>query len=302
MNSSGDLWYVKLANGDVHRVTLDQLDGAFQGGHVDANTLVMGTDQSQWMRLGELAGLDDEPAPMPARAPAPRHAPAPRQGPAPRQAAVASYAPVAAYASAPRAVPGPAYGYVQRPAPVAAYAPARPVATYAPVPNSIRPVSMDLDDFDLNDVSIKRRSSKGGWFVAVLAIAVMGGGVGMAATHGQVGRYLPSSLAAAFRPADPPAPPAPPPPPVQTAAPVVAPPPPIAPPITNSLPPGDSPLQPRFTDAQKDQLLKADKQREDKSKARHAPASAPASHGSSKYKSMGFTTNGNKFDPLNSSL
>jgi hypothetical protein len=317
MNSSGDLWYVKLANGDVHRVTLDQLDGAFQGGHIDANTLVMGTEQTQWMRLGELAGLDDEAEPVrvPVRAPArrqapaaayaavPSHAPVRRAAPAPSYAPVHRAAAVPSYAPAQRAVPGPAYATVHRPAPVAAYAPARPVASYAPVPNSIRPVSMDLDDFDLNDAAYKRRSSKGGWFVAVLAVAAMGAGVGMAATHGQVGRYLPPSVAAAFRPADPPAPPAPPPPPVQPASPVVAPPPPIAPPVTNTLPPGDSPLQPRFTDAQREQLLKVDKQREDKSKVRHAAGGAAASHGSStKYKSMGFTTNGNKFDPLNSSL
>jgi hypothetical protein len=219
---------------------------------------------------------------MPYAAPAQRPAPMPYAAPAQR--------------------PGPLQyaASVQRPAPAVAYATVQP-ARYAPVPNSIRPVSMDLDDFDLNGAGFKRRSSKAGWIVAVLSVAAMSGGVAMAATHGQVAHYLPSSLAAAFRPVEPPTPPAPPPPPVQAPAPVVAPPP-IAPPVTNSTPPpGDSPMQPRFSEAQKEQLIKADKQREDKSKARHS-ASAPAYHSSPKYKSMGFTTGGSKFDPLNSSL
>src|SRR5512135_929684 len=57
---SEELWYVKLANGDVHRVTLDQLDGAFQAGHIDESTMVLAAGGSTWTKLGDLAGLDDE--------------------------------------------------------------------------------------------------------------------------------------------------------------------------------------------------------------------------------------------------
>jgi hypothetical protein len=53
MSSSGDLWYVKLGSGDVHKVTLDQLDEAFQAGHVDENTMAGAAAKgSSWIRLG----------------------------------------------------------------------------------------------------------------------------------------------------------------------------------------------------------------------------------------------------------
>ena len=51
--------------------------------------------------------------------------------------------------------------------------------------------------------------------------------------------------------------------------------------------------------AAKHKLLSADKSRETKSKSRHASGGAPSS---SKSKSTTFTTGGNKFDPLNSSI
>jgi hypothetical protein len=143
---------------------------------------------------------------------------------------------------------------------------------------------MDLDDFDLNSVPFKSRSRKG-WVVAVLAVAVMGGGVSVAAKrlHLDQAAAAPQSVAAT----------APPPAemhiPYQTPAPVVA---------AAAAPAGDSPLNPRFTEAQKDKLLKADKQRDEKPKAHASGGGHPAG----KYKSMGFTTGGNKYDPLNSSL
>src|SRR5580658_4560739 len=58
-----DLWYVMLADGDVHRVTLDQLDEAFQAGHIDQETLVLAEGARQWTPLGTLAGLDETPPP-----------------------------------------------------------------------------------------------------------------------------------------------------------------------------------------------------------------------------------------------
>jgi hypothetical protein len=276
MNESGETWYVKLANGDVHPVTVDQLDWAFEQGHVDANTLVLSADADGWMRLGEVAGLDDEP---PARAPtAPPAA-------APPPARVAAPVPVVRLA---------APAYVQSPTPTAvSYAP-RPAAYVAPVPvpSSLRPVSMDLDDFDLNNVPFKARSGKG-WVVAVLSLAVIAGGGSVAANrlHLGLGSFGASSDS-------PPAAAAQPPPPVETHVPYQTP----APAVTVAPGPvGDSPLNPRFTDAQKDALLKADKKHDEKSEKTRTHT-ASSGHASGKYKSLGFTTGGNKYDPLNSNL
>jgi hypothetical protein len=66
MNSTDRLWYVQLADGDVHRVTLDQLDEGFQAGHIDEKTMVLAAGASRWSPLGELAGIDEgESQPQP---------------------------------------------------------------------------------------------------------------------------------------------------------------------------------------------------------------------------------------------
>ena len=54
-----DLWHVKLPSGDILTVTLDQLDGAFADGHVDASTLVRQAGTAEWSTLGAMAGLDE---------------------------------------------------------------------------------------------------------------------------------------------------------------------------------------------------------------------------------------------------
>jgi hypothetical protein len=270
MNDSGETWYVKLANGDVHKATVDQLDWAFEHGHIDANTLVLSEDADTWARLGEVAGLDEAPVAAPP--------------PSPTMAPVRMAAPVAYYSPTPTPV-AMTSSYTPAPRSVAQRAPYQ-----APAASSLRPVSMDLDDFDLNDVPFKTRSRKG-WVVAVLSLAIMSGGVGLAArrAHWQAWQAIvaPPAPQAAAAPA---------PPPAETHVPYVTP----APAVAPAAPPaGDSPLNPRFTEAQKDQLLKADKKHEDKPKAH---ASVGGGHSASKYKSMGFTSGGNKYDPLNSTL
>lgn len=72
-------WYAKLADGDVATMTLDELDAAYENGVVDAATLVLAPEATEWAQLGELAGLresetapvpaadDSDPLPMPAR-------------------------------------------------------------------------------------------------------------------------------------------------------------------------------------------------------------------------------------------
>ncbi|MGH7436846.1 MAG: hypothetical protein ACRENE_14325 [Polyangiaceae bacterium] len=75
--SNSDLWYVKLPSGDVHRVTVDQLDEAFQRGQIDGRTLVMGANTERWMTLAEILGDDgsESPAARPAPAPVYRYVP-----------------------------------------------------------------------------------------------------------------------------------------------------------------------------------------------------------------------------------
>ncbi len=61
----------------------------------------------------------------------------------------------------------------------------------------------------------------------------------------------------------------------------------------------ESGINPRFTDAQKEKLLAADKAHEDQTKARQGSRSAVHP----RYKSSSaFTKGGSKFDPLNSEL
>ncbi len=282
--SDGELWYVRLSNGDVHHVTLDQLDVAFEAGHIDADTLVLEDGSSQWKRLGEAAGLDDEapaaPAPQPAWSAAPRSvAPVPVMSPTP--------APVVRTVSA----------YQQAPV-------SRAPVSYAPPAGSIRPVAFDLnDDLDL-DISYKKRGSSKGWMVAVLSLAVVGGGVGYAATHNigvaAIGGGS-SDMAAAAVMAPPPVDPLP--TPAMAPAPAPAPAPLPAPQaqsaLGGSLPAMESGLNPRFTDAQRDKLLAADKARSDRASARQTTTYQAPHH----YKSSStFTKGGNKFDPLNSDL
>ncbi len=62
--SDNDLWYVKTADGDVNRVTLDQLDEAFNAGQIDENVMVLPAGEATWVKLGVLLGMD-QPAPTP---------------------------------------------------------------------------------------------------------------------------------------------------------------------------------------------------------------------------------------------
>jgi hypothetical protein len=294
-----DLWYVKLPNGDVHRVTLDQLDGAFQGGRIDGRTMVMPANAdagTSWTSLSQLLGLEDEvPAAQP---PVSIPVAAPLVAPTP----VAMVAPVRFVAAAPSVAPR-AYASV---APMSATPP--PVAygrVQAPVGNSLRPMSFDLDASDTDDIHYPRSSRKGR-VVAVVGLAAAAGVAGFMSTHPRSGggddiatvaaaaaMAAPQSYAAA--PLPPPAAPQP--------VPYVTPTP--APAAPGAAPAEASPMNPQFTsrfnEATKLKLMAADQAREDKAKARQAAASTyhPSSHSKS---STVFTSGGNKYDPLNSNL
>ena len=128
MSDANELWYVQLSDGDVHRVTLDQLDEGFQAGHIDANTMVLASGSTRWTKLGELAGMD-EIAP-------------------------------------PKAPP------VLAPPPLSALFTPPP-----PLIESHRPVSVDLGDLD-NVPGLPRRSRKT-WIATLLGVAVLGGVAGV---------------------------------------------------------------------------------------------------------------------------
>ncbi len=281
--SQSDGWYVMLADGDVHRVTLDQLDEAFQEGHVDSDTLVLAQGADQWTRLGLLAGLDERP-------------------PAAR---------------------GPRFD--DRPSalernPATAFAPAVPLGFHAPagmhglpVTNSFRPVSVDLSEFDMDNVSFRggsgRFAKKLGSVVALLAAI---GGVAFVAVSrptwaqpamaradrylAQVGVHLgtvqPPAQAAVAPPIAEPLPAqAPPPAPVAAAAPT----PPVEDkgPATASAPPDLGLLTAAPVPLKREGAPTSHQ---------HRLHTHPAVHAASKVKSTGFTTGGNKFDPLNSTI
>ncbi len=237
------LWYVKLADGDVEPLTLDELDEAFQAGHVNEHTMVLPAGSTQWAKLGELAGLDQP----------------------------------------------------QRPA---AHVPTRAVAPLAPMPNSLRPVSVDLGQFggDDDDFSFQPPKKSKKW---MFGVALVAGVMGFAAFEAQragvvsISRLMSSSSQASAVAVATPTP---------TVAPAPAPSPDPAPAVTAAPAAStDTSATSRFTQDQKDKLAAADKQKTKLHPKTHAAASAV--HGSaSRSKGQGFTTGGNKYDPLNATI
>jgi hypothetical protein len=259
--SSSDVWYVKLANGDVHQVTLDQIDQAFDGGRVDSKVLVRPESTEEWKTLAELAGLDDAP---PAEAPA-----------------VAAHVPPAASVRPATYPPAVAYVNPSAYAPPAAY-----VRPYSPEPASTGAVGADFDD---SDVTFRR--SRKGRVVAALGVAAVAGFACVSVVRSHGSTVDTESTAVATKPAAVMAP---------TAEPVPAPPPPTPahPSMAGAQSSNDSPLTPRFTEQQRQKLVDADKQRDEKMKAK----STSHATGGRRPKSTGFATGGNKFDPLNSAI
>jgi len=232
MSGDENLWYVKTEDGDVHRVTLDQLDEAFQAGRIDENVMVLAAGAQKWAKLSALAGLDEPAAP-----------------------------------------------------------------STAAMPNSLRPVSMDLSlDLDVDENAFRKKSRKGLVIGAVVGVlAVFGGVLGLNRAH--IGADSTPVAAAAAAPVAP-----------ATPAPVATTPPgPAAPmPLTPATVAPPEPTGPKLNDDQKVKLAAADKALELKSKSLkkgRAERAGLSKHSSSaKYKSQGFTTGGAKGDPLNASF
>ncbi len=282
------MWYVKLADGDVDRVTLDQLDEAFQKGQVDENSMVLADGAEQWMKLADLLGLSEPAAPAAAAQAAPLPASMP-----PLPPGVARTLPPPIVVQAPAlALPSVV---TQRPIaapPALATPPSLTMPTGAPTA-SLRPVSVDLGGHvDLGELPF-RSSSRKRWVVGALGTAlVLGAGAFFVITKTAASARadaIPALAAAA--PEAPPAPVTPPP------APVAADP----PPATNA---GPSPVmdptqRPALTDEQKRKVLETDKSAKSRVKSRSGGGGGSSRP---KEKSSAFTTSGNKYDPLNSSL
>jgi hypothetical protein len=232
------LWYVKLPDGDVEPMTLDELDEAFQRGDVNERTMVLAAGSTQWAKLGELAGLDQPAAQRPV-----------------------SLAEIPAFKG------------------------------YAPIPNSMRPVSVDLDGFGDDDLTFKPPKKGKKWVFGVVLVA---GVLGFAAFEGarsgvfSINKLMSSSSQAAAVATMPVTPPAPAPAPLPDPTPSAT----TAPTATDS----------RFTQDQKDKLAAADKVRTKVHGKAHAASVSVHSSASHSKGAQGFTTSGNKFDPLNATI
>src|SRR5438067_12441837 len=85
----GDAYHVLLGGGQLRVLSLDELDAAFNAGSIDERTFVLAPGSTEWTRLGDLAGLDEDPPPAPA----------------PVMAPVRAFVPVAVAAPAPSVIP-----------------------------------------------------------------------------------------------------------------------------------------------------------------------------------------------------
>jgi hypothetical protein len=306
------IWYVKLADGDVERVTLDELDEAFQSGRVDENSMVLADGADTWMKLSDLLGSPEqalEPGP-PAAAPTP-HAQVPTTVPAVVQPVQVVAQPFVGQpvATDPLRAPAPIVA-AARPvmggspvAPVTRVAPAHAVPgimtmrppvgmPVTPVVSSMRPVTFDLGAGSLDmDDPFRAPTSRKRWVVGALGtLLVLGAGGFIAVTQAASSTSSsPPPVFAAANAAQPPASPEP-----QAYAPT-----PPSSPQTNLAGPSSimDPTQQHLTDEQKQKLLEADRKLKS-----HATNGGGSTWHAPKEKSTGFTSGGNKYDPLNSSL
>jgi hypothetical protein len=134
-----DRYHTQVEAGDVRLFTLDQLDAAFNVGLIHENTFVCLEGGTEWLTLGEVAGLGDE---EPVSAPFP----------------VA--APVSYYSAPPSVIPPAPYSV----APMV-------------MPRSIAPVVNDLsfdDDYEMMAMRPKRRIGKVLAMLTVVGLAAAG--------------------------------------------------------------------------------------------------------------------------------
>jgi hypothetical protein len=268
-DQQGGLWYVRLPTGEVRAMTLDEVDAAYQAGHIDEETAMLRHGTTRWAKLRDLAGLDsaqvDESGPtIPHSGNTPTARPAPAPPPSAR--------PVGS-------VPTPGAFAVDFP--------------------SVRPVASDVDGSQ--ELSLPpgfRRDRRKAVMIAGLAAGLLLG-VGLALTQLNTSAEPATAAAVSVSTVDPTLPP------VVAATPLSSPTPPPLTPAT-SAPSTDPALiaaaaaaasgtaPSRLTDDQTKALLDRDKTR--LKKTRTVPR-----HASPGGKNV-FHKGGAKYDPLNSTL
>ncbi|HEX2870422.1 MAG TPA: hypothetical protein VHP33_04185 [Polyangiaceae bacterium] len=287
-----DRYHTQVEAGDVRLFTLDQLDAAFNAGLIHENTYVCLEGSSEWLTLGEVAGLGEEEEPVSAPVPV---------------AAPVSYA-------RPTAAAPNAYGLAASPS----VAPAAPYSVAPMVmPRSIAPVSNDLsfdDDMDMMSMRPKRRLGKVIAGLAVVGLAGLGfavvqsGGIKLPKLDPSVGQASAASLtmsgvkdSSASSPAKP--------------APVAEAPKPEAPkaeaapttPAADKTADTDTAAkkaEDRFSEEMKAALLNKDKKQAATQKTKKAArgSAIAASKGKAGKSSSGFKAGGSAYDPLNGKL
>ena len=286
VHTDEDLWLVKLADGRVRSMTVDDMDAALERGELDAKTEVQAPDSDSWTTLGVVAGLDDVGEPSLERE---------EESTTPLVAAAAKAAFDAMDAEAPRTAASSGAGQVTA-APRVAYdedddtpgssnAPSLmpTVASVAP-PSSLAAASLstppsslalDLDD-DAAEAALRAGKKRMAFTFAAVAVGLVVCGSLVSWLSGNSGSAPPSAAA------------------VQAPPPVV-----------------EAPLavdpafeKPALTEEQKKRLAEADKARDAK-KAKVAPGTAGGSAPSNGKKGSAespFHQGGDRFDPLNGSL
>jgi hypothetical protein len=65
MHHDEEIWLVKLDDGHVRSMTLDELDAAFQRDEIHERTMICRDGGDKWITLGEELGLEPSPPPPP---------------------------------------------------------------------------------------------------------------------------------------------------------------------------------------------------------------------------------------------
>jgi len=279
-----DRYHTQVEAGDVRLFTLDQLDAAFNAGLIHENTYVCLEGGSDWLTLGEVAGLGDE---EPVSAPVPVVQPVPQA----RQYAAPAYS---GFAASPSVIP---------------------VAPYSPAPYSVAPVTNDLsfdDDYEMMAMRPKRRMGKVVAGLAVLALGGLGfavvqsGGIKLPKLDGDVAQASAASLSLSKVDSTPSKP---------AAAPIVEAPKPEAAKVEEAKPASDAAKsdddasakkpEDRFSEEMKAALLNKDQKQAAGTKQKKAARGAVAARKPAKAgkgSAGGFKTGGSAYDPLNSKL
>jgi pyruvate/2-oxoglutarate dehydrogenase complex dihydrolipoamide acyltransferase (E2) component len=298
-----DRYHTQIEAGDVRLFTLDQLDAAFNAGLIHENTYVCLEGDSQWLTLGEVAGLGDEE---------PVSAPHLVAASVPQARSITAASPYGAYAASPSVIPAAPYSV-------------SPMV----MPRSIAPVSLSFDDdFEMMAMRPKRRLGKVVAGLAVLALAAAGfavvqsGGVklpklpfGKGAGQGSAASLTLSNLndsqATRAQPAPAPEPAKPEPPKAEAAKPAETT---LAATETTKVADktdsdqGAKKSDDRFSEDMKAALLNKDKKQSATQKQKKAARTAVAAKqkggkaGKSAAGSTGFKSGGSAYDPLNGKL